>query len=483
MNMKKKTILLIFLISVAVPYIAAQQSLSLDQCRQLAIENNKTLKIASEKERIAYYNKKEALSKFFPSIQFMGGYLRNQKNLNLIPSSSIPSSIPMPDLSGLGIPLPPTLPPAGTPIDISDIRQKILGMGEIDIQNIWAGGFNLTQPLFMGGKIIAYNDLRSYAEELATTMKESQMTDVIVEVDNAYWQVVSVANKKKLAEAYVQLLKKMEADVSLLEQEGMATKADKLSVNVKLNEAEMTLTKAENGLSLSKMLLTQLCGLEITDAITLQDENIETIAINEEQTTVPNIEEALSNRTEIKSLQLASQIYKKQEKIAQAEFMPNLALTANYLWTNPSAFDGVKHKFGGMWNVGLVLKVPLNFFSSSAKLNSARAETRIKQLELAEAKEKITLQINQETYKLIEANKKLTAAKRNTEKANENLQYANTGFEEGVITASDAMAAHTAWLSAHAELIDAQIDIILCNMYLNKALGRKQYQPTTLENK
>lgn len=483
MNMKKKTILLIFFTIIAASYITAQQTLSLDQCRQLAIDNNKALKIATEKERIAYYNKKEALTKFFPNIQFIGGYLHNQKNLNLIPSSSIPSSIPMPDLSGLGIPLPPTLPPAGTPIDISNIRQKVLGMGEIDIQNVWAGGFNLTQPLFMGGKIIAYNDLRGYAEELATTMKESQMTDVIIEVDNAYWQVVSVANKKKLAEAYVQLLQKMEGDVSLMEQEGVATKADKLSVNVKLNEAEMTLTKAENGLSLSKMLLSQLCGLEITDAITLVDENIETIVINEDQATTPNIEEALINRTEIRSLNLASQIYKKQEKIAQAEFMPNLAFTANYLWTNPNAFDGVKHKFGGMWNVGLILKVPLNFVSNSAKLNSAKAETRIKQLELAEAKEKITLQINQETYKLAEANKKLVAANKNTEKADENLRYANTGFEEGVITASDAMAAHTAWLSAHAELIDAQIDIILCNIYLNKALGRKLYQPTTLVTK
>ncbi|EGK01090.1 TolC family protein [Dysgonomonas gadei] len=460
---KKSCGAILLIIFVFNTNVAAQQLLSLEQCRQLAIENNKALKIASEQEKIAYYNKKDALTKFFPEIQFLGGYMHNQKNLHLISSSAIPSAIPLPVPIGeiSSIPIP------------DNIRDGIWKMGEVDIKNIWAGGFNLTQPIFMGGKIIAYNDLRSYAEELAKTMKETQMTDVIVEVDNAYWQVVSVANKRNLAGAYVELMKKMDSDISAMEQEGVVTKADRLSVNVKLNEAEMTLTKAENGLSLAKMLLTQICGLEISDEITLQDENLDNLIINGENEMMPNVDEALTNRTEIRSLELATKIYGKQEKIAQADFMPNLAFTANYLWTNPNLFDGFEKKFGGMWNVGVVLKVPLNFVSSSAKLNAAKAETRIKRFELAEAKEKITLQINQSVYKLNEANKKLASTQKNTEKADENLRYANVGFEEGVIAASDVMAAHTAWLAAHSDKIDAQIDIILCKIYLNKALGRK----------
>ena len=457
---------IIFFVLSCTATVLAQQPLSLEQCRQLAIENNKLLKIASEQERIAYYNKKEALSKFFPEIQFIGGYIRNQKNLHLIPSSaiaSIPSSIPLlvPIGNILSIPIP------------DDLKTGLYDLGKVDIKNIWAGGFNLTQPVFMGGKIIAYNDLRAYAQELAEAMKETRMTEVIVEVDNAYWQVVSVANKKKLAESYVQLMQKMDSDISAMEEEGVVTKADRLSVNVKLNEAEITLTKAENGLSLAKMLLCQICGLEISDVVVLQDENIDNIPVAGDTNILPNIDEALANRTEIKSLDLATKIYQKQEKIALADFMPNVALTANYIWTNPNLFDGFEKKFGGMWNVGVVVKVPLNFFSSSAKLNTAKAETRIKQFELADAKEKITLQINQETYKLSEANKKLIAVKKNTEKADENLRYANVGFEEGVIASSDVIAAHTAWLAAHSDLIDAQIDIILCKVYLNKALGRK----------
>ncbi|MBB4037204.1 outer membrane protein TolC [Dysgonomonas hofstadii] len=456
-------ILLFFILLCSTPAVA-QQLLTLEECRRLAIENNKSLKIATEQERIAYYNKKDALSKFFPEIQFVGAYLHNQKNLHLISSSTI-AAIP----SELTIPLPS----GNVSLPLGDVKDGLYDLGTLDIRNVWVGGFNLTQPIFMGGKIVAYNDLRSYAQELAKTMKETQMTDVIIEVDNAYWQVVSVASKKKLAESYVHLMQKMDSDISAMEEEGVATKADRLSVSVKLNEAEMTLTKAENGLSLAKMLLSQICGLEISDAITLKDENVEDIPLSYEAAVVPNIDEALTNRTEVRSLELATKIYQKQEKIALADFMPNVALTANYLWTNPSSFDGLEKKFGGMWNVGVMVKVPLNFFSSSAKLNAAKAETRIKQYELADAKEKITLQINQSNYKLNEAYKKLNSAKRNSEKADENLRYANAGFEEGVIAASDAMAAHTAWMSAHSELIEAQIDVVLCQIYLNKALGRK----------
>lgn len=446
--------------------LSAQRQLSLEECRNLAIQNNKDLQIASEQERTAYYNKKEALSKFFPEISFVGAYMHNQKDLRLIPSSAIPSEIPLPDLSGIGIPLPPTL-------DISDTRQKILDAGRVEIQNIWAGGFTLTQPVFMGGQIVAYNDLRSYAEELAKTMKDTKLTDVIVEIDNTYWQVVSLSNKRKLAESYVNLLKKMDSDITAMENEGVATKADRLSVNVKLNEAEMNYTKADNGLRLSKMLLCQLCGIEIDGNIGLIDENIQTLGIGEDGNVLPDVNEALANRDEIKSLELATKIYQKQEKIAMAGFMPSVAFSANYIWTNPNLFDGFEKKFGGMWNVGVIARVPLNFWSTSPKYKAAKTETMIKRLELADAKDKIKLEVNQSAYKLNEANKRLETARANVEKADENLRYANVGFEEGVIPASDAMAAHTAWVSAHSDLIDAQIDVKLSRIYLDKALGRK----------
>lgn len=465
---KKSLTILLGLLLLAAGRLYAQQLLSLEECRSLAIANNNALKIATEQERKAYYDKKEAFTKYFPELSATGAYLRNQKNLNLIPSSAIPAAITTPSIT---LPSSISIPSMTIPIP-EELRNKIIGMGELDIKNIWVAGISLTQPVFTGGKIIAYNDIRAYAVELAAAMKDTKLSDVIVEVDEAYWQVVSISNKKKLASAYVELLRKLDADIEAMVEEGLATKADRLSVSVKLNEAEMALTKAENGLSLAKMLLSQLCGLEISDQIALVDEHIDILPVDETPIAA-DVSEAWSNRSEIRSLELASKIYDKQQRIAVSEFMPDVALMANYLWTSPSAFDGMSDKFAGMWNVGVMVRVPLSFGATTARLNAAKAEARIKRYELEEAKEKIQLQVNQSSYRLNEAVKRLRAAKKNVEKANENLRYANVGFEEGVIPASDAMSAHTAWIAAHAEMIDAQIDVKLCRIYVNRTLGRK----------
>ena len=61
--------------------------------------------------------------------------------------------------------------------------------------------------------------------------------------------------------------------------EGVATTADELSVKVKVNEAEITLTQVEDGLSLSKMVLCQLCGIPLDTEIRLADEEIKDLTL------------------------------------------------------------------------------------------------------------------------------------------------------------------------------------------------------------
>ena len=103
----------------------------------------------------------------------------------------------------------------------------------------------------MGGKIVAYNKITKYAEQLAESQHATGMQDIILSTDQAYWQVISLINKKKLAQSYLQLVSQLDSDVDKMITEGVATKADGLSVKVKVNEAEMTLTKVTDGLSLA----------------------------------------------------------------------------------------------------------------------------------------------------------------------------------------------------------------------------------------
>ncbi len=456
--MKRTILLLTFVVTVSCMH--AQRMLTLEECRNLAIQNNKELQISGEKIKMADNEKKAAFTKYFPQLSANGAYMWNQKDINLLDMGALSSSLSS-SLGGL----------AQLPM-IQHLMSGVNDMQHLDVQNIWVGNVSLVQPVFMGGKIVNYNQITKFAKQLAESMNNLQLQDLIYKTDETYWQVISLVNKKKLADAYVDLLRKMDSDVTAMIYEGVATEADGLSVKVKLNEAEMAQTKVENGLALTRMLLAQICGLSLEEDLSLADEKLDNFPIETTQASA-DLNEAFMNRNELRSLDLATKIYKRKERIALAEMLPNVALAANYFVTNPNVFNGFKNDFAGMFNVGVMVKVPLSgWWEGTYRRNSAKAETRIKTLEWQDAREKIELQVNQSVYKVNEAGKKLIASSRNMENAEENLRRANFGFEEGVIPALNLMEAQTAWVSARSSLIDAQIEVKLTEVYLSKALGK-----------
>ena len=456
----KKLFLLTILLSLTF-IVKAQSFLSLDSCRALALANNKDLLISNEKINAAHYQHKAAFTNYLPSFSATGTYMRNQKEFSLL--NNDPELRPL--IASLSEKLGAALPA------LDQAGNSLVDALRTDTRNVYAGAITLTQPLYMGGKIRAYNKITKYAEELAQQQHQGGMQEVIMSTDQAYWQVISLVNKKKLAEGYLKLLQQLDSDVEKMIAEGVATKADGLSVRVKVNEAEMTLTKVEDGLSLARMLLCQLCGIDLSSPITLADENMEDIPLLTPETHF-DMSTAYANRPEIRSLELATQIYKQKINVTRAEHLPSIALMGNYMVTNPSVFNSFENKFKGMWNVGVMVQIPIWHWGEGIyKTKAAKAEARIAQYQLQDAREKIELQVNQSAFKVKEASKKLVMATKNMEKADENLRYATLGFKEGVIATSNVLEAQTAWLSAQSEKIDAQIDVKLTEIYLKKSLG------------
>ena len=101
----------------------------------------------------------------------------------------------------------------------------------------------------------------------------------------------------------------------------------------------------------------------------------------------------------------------------------------------------------------------------------AKATAHIAQMNFDDTREKIQLQVTQSQFKVKEAEKKLNMARKNINSAEENLRCANLGFKEGVMDVTDVMAAQTAWQQAQSQKIDAEIDVKLTQVGLNKALG------------
>ena len=152
--------------------------------------------------------------------------------------------------------------------------------------------------------------------------------------------------------------------------------------------------------------------------------------------------------------------------------MPQIALTGNYIITNPNMFHGYRNSFGGFFNVGVTMKIPIiHGLEASQKTKRAKAEAEMMRYSLDEAMDMVTLQVSRLHKRMEEAIETTGIAYRNLESAEENLRTATVGFNEGVITSNTLFAAQTAWLQAHTGYLDAWIDVQLSRSELLRAEG------------
>ena len=471
--------LMIGLIVLVVGQGVALAQVSLDSCRPIA--NNKEIIQQQIKIEQAGYQRKQAEAAYLPSLDFEGGYIFNQKKLSLVdqdqllPTKSFNPATGTYDFNLL------TDPATGMPImnNGQPIPSQVALLPKsaltYDVHNVFAASLTLTQPIYMGGKIRAMNNITHYAEQLAQSMHSTKVQDVVYSVDEAYWRVVSLVAKQKLAESYLKLVKNLDDDVQKMINQGVATRANKLTVDVKVNEANVALAKVNNGVELSRMALNQLCGLPIHSRFTLEDENKKEVVGSLHATHVV-MDSVYARRHEIRSLELAAKIYDEKAKVAKSEMLPQVAAFAAYHASNPNSYNGFENKFGFAFSMGAMVKVPLwHWGGLSNKYKEALAESRLQKVKIEDAREKISLQVNQATFRYEEAWKTFDKTKSNLIEANENLRCSQLAFREGVANLETVIAAQTAWLQACSENIDAQIDILLCDVYLSKVMGEMKY--------
>ena len=488
--------LLILALTTLATSAQAQQTLTLDSCRAMALRNNKTLSASRLQLDMARYNKKAAKTKYLPHISALGGYELTSREISLLSkdqksalanagtntTGALHNDIAgaLTSLAQQGILTPEQASNLGGMFGqvgskigeaVNHVGQNIVDAFRTDTRQMYALSVMLTQPIYMGGAIIAANRMADIGEEMAQNNIEASTQNTLHSIDQAYWTVVSVHHKKKLAESYLAVVKKLDDDVSKMIHEGVATRADGLKVDVKVNEAEMSLTQAENGLALAKMLLCQLCGMDVDSDITLADENADNI-VEQANDAQADRAVAMENRPELKLLQNSADMSRQATKLVRAAYLPQVLLTGGYVATNPNVFNGFERKLSGMWNVGVMVRVPLwNWMEGTYKVRASRIATTIVELERDDIREKIDLQVSQSQFKVKEANRRLAMATKNVENAEENLRCANLGFKEGVIPTTDVMAAQTAWVQAQSQKIDAEVDVKMSQVNLKKALG------------
>lgn len=485
----KVGIYLFFLFVFSALNLSAQTRLTLEECRRMALEQDKSIAIARENILQAEAQKKAARSGYLPKIDANAAYLYSSKDISLLSEDKFaPVGKIMDDgtfgfdqthvnngwtvVNGQPVPLDANGQPFDPKVNPEKIEWKnyaYLPKEEftVDMKNSFFAMVGLTQPLYMGGKIRAYNKMAEFAESIAQTQLTAEQAETLYSTEESFWQIISLEHKVKIATEYKTLMMRLDANLAALQEEGMATKNDVLKVKVRLNEVDMTLTKALNGLRLSKMSLCRLIGLPLDTDLELAEDFKDNRLLSDAEN-----DDAWKNRPELQSLDYLTKVGDAKIRAAQSEYLPSLGLTAGYLFSNPNPYNGFTHELAGNFTMAVALQVPIfHWGEKRQKVNIARSERNVADLKRQEASEKIELQYTQAKLRIDEANKLLASSEKNLEQAEENLRFANLGFEEGVVPVTGVLEAQTAWYSAYSENIDARIESELCRVYLSKVSG------------
>ena len=201
--------------------VRAQQVLTLDECKQMAIENNNALKTAQQKIEIANYDKKIAFANYFPKVSATGTYMYSTEDIKLISDESadklqnmgtgVQNNITDVMTSLMSDPaviskyltdpafqkMVNTLKGVDIATPINAIGAQIAEAMTLDMQNTTAAIVSVQQPIFMGGKIVASNAMAGYAKQLAESQYDQEYSQVIVDIEQTYWQIVRFLRNQK----------------------------------------------------------------------------------------------------------------------------------------------------------------------------------------------------------------------------------------------------------------------------------------------
>ena len=468
--------------------LMAQQRLTLAQCRYLATQSNPTLKAAQERIDAAEALERMAFCQFLPKVDANGTYIWNQKSPALLSGqqaydvnhigttveNDIASSL-SDLLANIGIHDPQlaqrivdNLGGLRLEENLNNMGQQVTDALDIDLRHIIAASVTVSQPLYLGGRLSALHRSAQYSYDMQQALGDRVYDGLLIAVDAAYWQYISVLHKQQLAHQYQSLLHQLTNDVQAMVEADVATQADVTKVRVKLNEARMNATKADCGLELARLALCQICGLNPdSNYIFAEDSTL----VNYLPVDSINIDHICDRRSDYRILRDAQGLATQGVRLARAGLLPNVALTGSYLVSNPNILNGFQKDFGGMFTAGIVVNIPLAHPGDIYALRAAKHKQTETALQLEESRDLILLEVNKLNHQLKVANLKLVQSRSDLENAEENLRLADESFDAGVINPTDLMAAQTAWMKAKSEVLDTEIEIRLDHLYLMQALG------------
>lgn len=475
--MRKLLIIVAVLLSVSQSECFAQEIvLNLQKCREMAVENSKKMQVAAEQQKKAGYDWKSYRANFLPKISGSGLYAYMHKKMNykidggylpVYQSSDVGQAIPLNSMQ---------LGPDGKPVMGADdlpLFKQYAFLPDIELalglRNVYSVGVMLEQPVYMGGKVRSAFKMASIGKEMAELNVHSSRAQVLTESDEAYWQYVRVKEQLKSAEKYLEVVSELVKNVTDAIETGMASQNDLLKAQVKQNEAELLVSKANNGVALSRMNLCRVIGVDLYSQVDVNDSLCAESTLN-----LLDMGNDITARPEYNLLEKQVELKSKEVALTRADFLPQLGVSASYAYGDGISLNGESDGVASFAAVAS-LKIPIYHWGEGRnKVKAVKAEQEMARLQQEELSQMMQLEVAKTRFNVEDAAARVKMTEKSLSQAEENLQVSRNRYEVGMETITNYMEAQAQWQKAWSDAIDARAELRLSETYYLKATGKLQ---------
>lgn len=466
-----KRILVILSLLLLAGGIEAQE-LTLDSCRAMALRNQTALSNARLELESAQEVRKAAFTKYFPTLSMAAGAFHSKNYLIDASTEESGAKIDVEaSFDGHTVgdrieDIQAELDRAGINVNLQRAIDNFVDRFSFDatLQMLDKGLFvnaMVTQPIFAGGRIVNGNRLAKLGVDVAELQLMMSENEVLLNVEQNYWQVVSLQLKKQPVDQAILMLDTLERDAQAAVEAGVIGRSDLLKVRLKRNEMLSSRTQLNNGIRLATMALCQYIGLPYTDSVRVAS------ALSAEPSQAPQQgRDSVTRRTEYLLLEKAVEAERLRKKMLIGETLPQVAVGATY---------GANNLMGSAKHNGILfatVNIPITaWWEASHNIRKQRIASQIAENNRKNLSEQMALQQQLAYNNLSEAYTQIALKRQAVTDAEDNLSEVKNHYDAGLASVSEFLEAQTLLCQAQNQLADQLID------YKLKELRYRQLTP------
>ena len=380
---------------------------TLEQCVNEAVSNNLKLRNADKQILMSEEQRKEAYTKYFPTISASGlGYMSNKGLLQM-------------DLGGMGM----SLMKHGTTASVTAM-----------------------QPLFAGGQIINGNKLAKVGEDVSRLQRGLTENEIRLNTENYYWQAVMLKEKLKTIDQVEKQLIEVKKDAQAAVDAGIRNRNDVLQVNLRHNETKTTKIQVENALQTVCDLLAQVMGHpnERIDVVDLKEK------IDNPQQLFVTPESALHQTNEYQLLDKQMEAGQLQYKLSVGKNLPSVVVGGGYIYNH--LMDKSQNNLVGM----LTVSVPISsWWGGSHDMKRQKLQIANALDDKQNQSELLVIRMRKAWNDLCDAYQQVAIAQESIAQSEENLRLNTDYYQAGTSTISDVLDAQTLYQQSHDQYVES----------------------------